>query len=96
MPIASGRWAVAAALWDLFDHLPEPWDPHADGLDGSARNGIWTLSTQITPQFFLNIRVIVRRLIFFPPHLYPRAGGGPRWRRGLLGGLEGLAAGDDL
>jgi hypothetical protein len=64
---ADSEWAVAAALWDLFDHLPEPWDPHADGLDGSAHNGIWTLSTQITPQFFLNIRVIVRRLIFSLP-----------------------------
>jgi hypothetical protein len=21
---------VAAALWDLFDHLPEPWDLHAE------------------------------------------------------------------
>jgi len=64
---ADSEWAVAAALWELFDHFPEPWDPHADGLDGSAHNGIWTLSTQITPQFFLNIRVIVRRLIFSLP-----------------------------
>jgi hypothetical protein len=43
---ADNEWATAAALWDLFDHLPEPWDPHADGWDGPARNGIWTLSTQ--------------------------------------------------
>jgi len=43
---ADNKWATAAALWDLFDHLPEPWDPHADGWDGPARNGIWTLSTQ--------------------------------------------------
>jgi hypothetical protein len=55
---ADSEWAVAAALWDLFDHLPEPWDPHADGWDGPARNGIWTLVTQITPHYFLHLRIV--------------------------------------
>ena len=57
---ADSEWAVAAALWDLYDDLPEPWDRLADGLDGSARNGIWTLATQATPSFFLNLRIVLR------------------------------------
>ncbi|WP_322800730.1 hypothetical protein, partial [Thermoflexus sp.] len=40
------EWAVAAALWDLYDDAPEPWDILADGLNGPRQNGIWAISTQ--------------------------------------------------
>ncbi len=40
------EWAVAAALWDLYDDAPEPWDILADDLNGPSQNGIWAISTQ--------------------------------------------------
>ncbi len=49
---ADSEWAVGAALWDLYDDRSEPWDLYADGFDGPARNGLWTLTTQETPDQF--------------------------------------------
>ena len=41
--------AVGASLWDVFDGGTEPWDALANGLNGSANNGIWRILYQDDP-----------------------------------------------